>query len=398
LYVGSHQTERGFFLKMHAPVGVISVNPQFYHTNNIASANYPVGALNQGASPTDTVAAPNTTLDDAFQNPKGNGFLKAMNKGLIGCKRTSSAKFGDFEASLGYNIVADEKKHLGLAVRFSAPTGNKAEAIYMLEPIFGRNGHWGAGGEIIGHWKFWESDTDDKYAQIVFDGDALHLFNSTTMRSFDLAGNGSGSKYLLLGKYAGTPGVFQNEIVNAVNVTTISTQSSFAIEGNFALAFDFHWNNFSFALGYEGWGRSCEKLKINCGCPGSINYNDYAVLGRQQPFLRTAAFTAINLCQPNATIGESLDYVAALPVGVSEIKDATLSASRLSETDALDVDGQRARSVYTNKPFAQIQYTWRDSDYNPYLAISGGAEIPSGKNQNSAARFWNIGVQGGLAF
>ncbi|MBP9765565.1 hypothetical protein KBD08_04485, partial [Candidatus Babeliales bacterium] len=26
LYVGSHQTERGFFLKMHAPVGVISVN------------------------------------------------------------------------------------------------------------------------------------------------------------------------------------------------------------------------------------------------------------------------------------------------------------------------------------------------------------------------------------
>ena len=175
-------------------------------------------------------------------NPKAAGFLKGMNRGLISGKRTSSAKFGDPEFTLGYNVYADETKHLGLGLRFAAPTGNKADAFYMLEPIFGRNGHWAAGGELIGHWKFWESDSDDKYINFMFDGSALHLFNSKIMRSFDLLNNGAGSKYLLLARFdrPADGAIFQNEILNAVNITTIGITSSFAIETDFAFVFDFY--------------------------------------------------------------------------------------------------------------------------------------------------------------
>ncbi len=400
LYVGAHKTERGFFFKAHGPVGVMSVNPGFSFSGDLEAAAYPAGSLTSltgSATP-----APNETIGDAFMNPKSAGFLKAMNRGLISGKRTSSAKFGDPEFTLGYNVFADENKHLGLGVRFAAPTGNKADAFYMLEPIFGRNGHWAAGAELIGHWKCWESDNDDKYLNIMLDGDVMHLFGSKIQRSFDLKNNGAGSKYLLLARFdrPADGALFQNEILNAVNITTLGINSSFAVEGNFALVFDFHWKNWSMAIGYEGWGRSCEKICIDCSCPGSVDYNEYAVVGRQLQTYTTAPQTP--LCQPAATMHNVLAAsTTGIPNTAGTIVDATVSANRLSSNvaDALDIEGQIARAVYTNKPFAQIQYTWTDSDYKPFLAISGGAEIPTGKNKkNSAVRFWNVGAQAGIAF
>jgi len=106
--------------------------------------------------------------------------LKKMQYGKIDCKQTTSAKFGDLAIAVGYNVYADDKKHLGLALRFSAPTGNKAEGIYVLEPIWGRNGHWAAGGELIGHWRAWESDSSDNYLDLWLDGTAEHYLDLNT--------------------------------------------------------------------------------------------------------------------------------------------------------------------------------------------------------------------------
>lgn len=398
LYVGAHKTERSFFLKIHAPVGVTSIDPNLTYTDSIAAVAYPKGILNTSA--TDTVPAPYENIQQAFKGGTSAGFLRPMVFGLIDCKRTSSAQFGDMEFALGYNVWADENKHFGIAVKFSAPTGNSADGIYVLEPIFGRNGHWGAGADFIGHWKFWESDSsDDKWAQLFLDATILHLFKSKHTRSFDLKLNGAGSKYLLLAKYnTATTGVFQNEIINAVNITTVGVQSTFAAEGNFALAADFHWRNWSLQVGYEGWGRTCEQLCLDCTCPGSTNYNEYAVLGRQAPFSSADGTTATNLCQPLATIGESADRVNTANSSLG-IVTATASANRLPEIpeDALDVNAQRARAIYTSKPYAEIRYTWAESDYVPFLAVTGGAEIPN-THKNEAARFWNLGVNGGMAF
>ncbi|MBI2344873.1 hypothetical protein HYV10_02250 [Candidatus Dependentiae bacterium] len=400
LYIGAHKVERGFFFKAHGPVGVINVNPCFTFSDDVVAGVYPAGALNSSA--TEEIAAPNANLGDAFSNPKAANFLKPMNFGLICGNRTSSAKFGDPEFTLGYNVYADERKHLGLGIRFAAPTGNKAQAIYMLEPIFGRDGHWAAGAEIISHWRFWESDTcTDRYMSFMFDGSILHLFNSKTMRSFDLKNNGAGSKYLLVAKFDSTSdnATFQNEITNAINITTLNITSSFAVEGNFAALIDFHWDNWSLALGYEGWGRSCEQLGVDCSCPGSVDFNEYAVVGRQEQVI-ISGYNEISLCEPSATIGkvQPLQHTVDANKG---IVDASKSKNRIPSAidEALDMEGQVARAVYTNKPFVQMQYTWLDSDYKPYLALYGGAEIPVGSHsKNSAVKFWNIGAQGGIAF
>lgn len=398
LYVGAHKTERGFFIKLHAPVGVMSTDPNLSYSDTITPVAYPQGAFNNAAT---TVAAPYENIQQAFKGGKSAGFLQPMVFGLIDCKRTSSAQFGDLEFVLGYNVFVEDNKHFGIGIKFSAPTGNSADGIYVFEPIFGRNGHWGAGADFIGHWKFWESDSsDDRWAQLFFDGTILHLFKSKHTRSFDLLANGPGSKYLLLAKYnTAIPAVFQNEIINAVNITTVGVQSTFAVEGNFAIGFDAHWKNWSLHVGYEGWGRTCEQLSLDCTCPGSTNYNTYAVLGRQTPFSSADGVTVINLCQPLATIGASVAQANTIPTPANGIALATTAANRLPETAelALDVEGQRARAVYTSKPYAEMRYTWTDSDYVPYLAVTGGAEIPN-THKNEAAKFWNIGINGGMAF
>ncbi|MBI2352972.1 hypothetical protein HYV11_01865 [Candidatus Dependentiae bacterium] len=389
LYIGSHRTERGFFVKFHAPVGLTGVNPRISDAGDLISTTY---AANEISS--EQAAPLYENIKKAFAGGVAAGDLRAMQFGRIDCQRTSSVKFGDLEFSIGYNLYADEVKHLGLAVRFSAPTGNKANGIYVLEPIFGRNGHWAAGGELMSHWRIWEADRDDCYIDLWFDGVLEHLFNSNHIRSFDLKKNGFGSKYLLAAKYTGTPGVYQNEISNVINLTTLPVESTFAVEGNFALMFDTHIRNWSVGFGYEGWGRSCESLKMDCSCPGNINLSDWAILGRQQ-IAHTVSSTTVALCEPTAMIGKSQD---ATDVATATIVTATDIKNRIPQdlSQAIDIDAQRAHAAYTSKAFAQIAYTFKDSDYCPYLSLSGSGEF--NHFYNNAVNFWSVGLQGGLSF
>ena len=378
LYAGSHRSERGFFIKIHGPVGAINVKTKLSQSGDLDSVDYTADELQQG----NTTKAPYENMSQAFAGGETAGDLRSLKFGLINCNCSSVVKFGDLAFSFGYNFYATETAHFGAAIRFTAPTGNKATAVKILEPIFGRNGHWAAGGEIIGHLRAWQADEDDKFFDIWLDGTVEHLFNSQHMRSFDLKDRGLGSKYLLLANYA--TNTYQNEITNAINITTLPVKSVFSAEGNVALMFDFHWCNWSVGFGYEGWGRTCEQLCLDCSCVGGINYNNYAVLGRQ-----TVA-TGTHYTDPTATISKSL------APGATGTLDAKVAANRLSADNAIDISGQRAHAAYTSKPFAQIAYTYKDSDYTPFLAISGGAEINHIKN--NAQSFWTVGLQGGLVF
>lgn len=385
LYVGSNRTKKGFFAKLHGPVGITSVDTRISSEGGIIPQSYPVNELEAG----EEIAAPYTNIVEAFQGGLNAGDLLPLRFGTIVFKRTSEGKIGDIIGALGYNFYADERKHIGAAIRFTAPTGNRANAIHVLQPIFGRNDHWAVGGELMGHWRVWQGQTcnqdDEAFLDIWFDGAVDHLFHSNQMRSFDLRANGMGSKYLLLANYANN--IYQNEITNAVNITTIPISSSFSVEGDFALMLDYHSGAWSFGVGYEGWGRTCEQLSISCCNSNPINFNNYAILGRQN--------IVNNLCQPTATISTS-ENVSTTPSAT--LLDATNPANRLPGTayEALNIEGQKAHAAYTNKAFGQIAYTRKDFSCNPYIAISGGAELSSKKN--SAVNFWNIGLQGGINF
>lgn len=377
-YAQSQQQHKQVFFKAHCPIGVISVNPCLSSNGDTNSVDYEAFQIQNSFN---DIAAPYENIVQAFKGSKQAGDLAPLSFGRI-CNQSSSIQFGDFAASLGYNLYADEDKHIGIGVRFTAPTGNKAKSIYMLEPIFGRNGHWAAGAELIAHYKIKFSNQDSQYLNLLFDGTIEHLFTSKHFRSFDLLKNGPGSKYLLLADY--TNNEYQNKIINAINITTLPVQSVFGIEANAALMLDYHHDDFSVGIGYEAWARSCEELCLDAGCSESINFNNYAILGRQN--IRD------DLCDPNATINKSLNE------GSIWASDVTDKLNRMPKdiAKAINVNGQKAHAAFTNKVFGQLAYTKNSCDYAPYIAISTGAELSS--SYNNAVSFWTIGMQGGFVF
>lgn len=328
---------------------------------------------------------------------------------IAACPKTV-IRLGDITAALGANFIAKENSLFGAAFKVSCPTGNVPQALYMLEPVFGRAGHWGVGGEIQGRYRH-ELDSDKcgiQYINFWMQAEAMHLFSGRkpSFRSFDLKANGKGSKYLLLQHYhynnAGTAFV-SDYVIPAINVTTLPVVSTFAVEGNIAAMIDFVRDDWNLSIGGEFWGRSGEKLSVDC-CVNDdrnnfftdYNLNDYAVLGRQQ--MNIDGQTTTTWCQPLAKINQSVDAyrgVGPVPAGV---EDGALAQNRIPAdyNKALDICGAQADRIYTGKVLGEIGYTWSQHCHVPHLSVFGGAEFSA--NKNNWVNLWSVGLQGSVQF
>lgn len=393
LYAGASTNDPGMFIKIKAPLGMIGINPQLTTPVQATAVPYVAGAIQTSTTAT---YQPSTTMAQAFagtSNTLNSGDFKVMQYGLIDGLQTSGAKFGDIELTLGYNLVCDEDHIFGFGLRASGPSGNKPEAVYALEPIFGRGSSWGVGGYLVGDMKLWENH-ENKYFAINVMATVLHLLKSNTIRSYDLTLNGPGSKYLLVADYNG--GAYQGSIQNLVNLSTLDSQSSFSAEGNAAIAFQYVSNGWEVDLGYEFWGRTQENLTIT----GQLPESRYAILGRQSvgAFNETAPGTASTLSQPSATMSSSEPAVAenGNTGATATIVSATVAANRIAGNSALNVPAAEQKAASTSKIFTKGAYSWLDSHMSPYVGILGEFEIST--SQNNALSQWSVALVGGLYF
>ncbi|MDP3787684.1 MAG: hypothetical protein Q8Q60_00015 [Candidatus Chromulinivorax sp.] len=384
---GSSANQPCFFAKIKAPVGVYNINPNLVEVD-ATPAVYAIGAL-QSATATTTLADPASTMTQAFAGnlPGGQtavGDFQIMQYGLLDGAQ-SIGKFGDIEMTAGYRFISNDDNSFSVAVRAAAPTGGSADGIYMLEPIFGRGGNWALGGYLDGHVKLWEGNNDNSF-QVKFMGNAQHLFDADTVRSYDLVSAGAGSKYLLVATYSST-NVYGNAIANLINYSTLASKSSFAVEGDAVLSFAYVGRGWSLDLGYEFWGRSAEALVIT----GAFSNQSYAILGRQG--ISDAAGTSnVNLCQPTATIAASLARVDA---AAGDVVDATAASNRVAFTD-LDVAAAEQNASLSSKVFSKIAYEWMDSNYRPHVGVMGEFEISN--SNNNALPQWSVSLVGGVSF
>ncbi len=386
--VGSSANEPCFFAKIKAPVGVYNINPNLTESEGTYTP-YAIGAL-ESATTTVATYQPATTMTQAFAGYEPGGELSSqgdfipMLNGIIEGQKSTGAKFGDIEMTAGYRFISNDDNSFSVAVRASAPTGGTATGEYMMEPIFGRGGNWGLGGYADGHIKLWEGNNEN-YFQIRAMANAMHLFNADTVRSYDLASNGGGSKYLLVATYTDT--AYQSQVANLVNYSTLASTSSFGVEGDVALSFNYVGRGWALDLGYEFWGRSAESLTIT----GAFSENGYAVLGRQG-FTDAAGTTSTNLCEPTATISASSDRVDA---AAGTIVSALTAANRIALAD-LDVTSAQQDTALTSKVFSKVTYEWNDSDYRPHLGVMGEFEIST--SNNNALPQWGVVLIGGVSF
>jgi len=390
--VGSSANEPCFFAKIKAPVGVYNINPQLTEVDGNYAA-YPAGAL---AVSTVATYQPATTMTQAFAGNQTGGQAASqgdfvpMAYGLIAGQQSTGAKFGDIEMTAGYRFISNDDNSFSVAVRAAAPTGGQATGVFMLEPIFGRGGNWALGGYVDGHVKVWEGNNENSFV-IKLMANAQHLFNNSTVRSFDLTDNGNGSKYLLVANYASN--AYQGVIANLINFSTLDVNSSFGVEGDAVVSFSYVARGWSFDLGYEFWGRSAETLEIT----GTLAETTYAILGRQGVADADGAVNANGpLCQPTATINTSSARAANDAAATTTLPLATVAANRIAGNAALNVAAAQQDTALTSKVFGKVTYEFIDSDYRPHLGVMGEFELSN--SNNNALPQWGVSLVGGVSF
>ena len=442
LYMTHFKDKPGLFFKVHAPVGALSIDPQMSQNGiNAVDLNY-FDMITSGtqydltyATSYPALADRHATLTGAFAGGVGqdgsvNGHTAnqpSLNYGRISTCKLTEIRLADLSVSLGYNFFACEKGFLGIGFKVTCPTGTVAKADYALEPIFGRGGVWGVGGELMSHRKIWQNEAETKYLNIWLQGEILHLFpGRTALRSFDLKANGVGSKYLLVQRYYQQPS--QNSIMTpsnlqqAINITTFPVNSKFLLEGSVSLMADFHCKHWNLAIGGEFWSRSKENLSINmCAAidERNINLNHYAVVGRQASNFNiisglggnqidTSTVPFVPLCEPAAKINKAQDTITLVGAGANIVTfpttiptglaDARLSSNRIPAnlTEALDICGAQVAKACTGKIFSQLGYTWLYHCCTPNLSLIGSAEFTN--KTNNVVQMWSAGVQGSINF
>ncbi|MGZ6251265.1 MAG: hypothetical protein ACXWL2_04495 [Candidatus Chromulinivorax sp.] len=398
LYGQSKKYGHAFFGKIKSALTAMVMQPNFTETNPATPVLYPAGALSVTTS---TVADPSSSMSQAFAGntgtQSGQGDFRPMTNGLINGKQSTGAHLSDIEMTLGYNYSCpDTANNIQFAARITAPTGIKPQGIYILEPINGRGGNWGVGFYLAGSYRPWTSQDEHRTLTINFMSDGIHLCNANVMRSYDLTANDHGSKYLLVADYQNN--VYQNSIQNLVNLSTLTSQSSFAFEGDAALSLSFSCHNFSIDVGYNAWGRTQEKLEI----VQDFQQARYAVLGRQAVgYYSAGAEYPVNACQPLATINLSNSAVATTPPSATvvtnqtSVVNATVAANRISGNDAFNTAITAQYAAVTSKLFTKLGYTWNNCNCAPYLHATG--EIEWSNISNNALPQWGIGLIFGVS-
>jgi len=369
LAVNASANEPGFYGSVKGSVAVMSIDPKLTEAKKVTTVQYATKTVNA----TGTVDVVYKNMTEAFVGDKEYGDVQKRTFGNINGKQ-SVTKFGDIELALGYNLLADEDKCLGIGLRASGPTGNKPEGVYVLEPVVGRGGSWGLGGELKGHMVAWEGSSGDKALNVKLNANAMHLFKSKSPRSYDLK-DSVGSKYMLAAHIDDAGTAYQSKISNLINFSTLESESSFGVEADASLALEYNTGNWAGTLGYNFWGRSEEKL--------TITGESTQVLGL------LSRLDAHDLSTPtvNPTAKISTSAAAAAPTAANTFK---VSA------DTLNVDGAKALAACSSKVFGALRYNWMDSDYMPHLGLMGEFELSH--SDNNALPQWSVGVEGGVSF
>jgi hypothetical protein len=391
-YVRGKQYGWSPFAKIKSALTAMVVDPGLNETDPVTPVPYPAGAINylNGTASSTTVPDPSNSMIQAFAGIPGGqsaqGNFRPMTKGLINGTQSTGAHLSDTEITLGYNYTCqDTDNTVSFGLRITAPTGNKPQGIYVLEPINGRGGNWGVGGYLAGTYEFWHNESQKDSFHFNFMSSGIHLCGTSVIRSYDLTANGHGSKYLLVADYL--DGVYQSSIQNLVNITTLQSQSSFAFEGDAALAVTYQHGGFSADLGYNVWGRTGENLTIN----EQFDTQRYAILGRQV-ISNSLTGAGSTLCQPTATISSSIPAQGGNGAdnATSIAVDATIAANRISGTDALNTTITAQYAAVTSKLFAKIGYNWKDCNCCPYLNLMGECEWSN--ISNNALPQWSLAL------
>ena len=258
----------------------------------------------------------------------------------------------------------------------------------------------------------WESKEGDRSWWLVFDANVTHMFKNRQCRTFDLDCRPNGA-YMLAAKFGENPVVTPNlgpndtltdaqvgwrgaasaapiaqnlvstpnpnrkfayEYMPVANLTTMNVDVSIAAQADIVVMLNYRHRDFTWDLGYNFWGRSCEKIdcpnsKCNCGtiCD-TTNINTWALKGDARMF----GFQGIGLAQVNPTIG--VPAATAVPLSATQSGASIYHGTNQILPEQLVENNNMADLTPANKATG--------NDINPNIDAAEYAFIASPTDQN----------------
>lgn len=371
----------------------------------------------------------------------------------------------DIDVIVGYNFINDDCYHFGLYAQAVLPTGKKRKNLFILSPVVGNGKHFELGAGISAHTVLWSGE--DSNLAFFLEGNITHMFRSRQCRLFDLIDNGPFSRYMLLKEFTtnGTSYTYANNLISATCFTNREVDVSLGVKGDFSLKLAYRWCGFGLDIGYNVYGQSREKIELLCNsCPTAIDKRKFGIKGTEgvccANYLIATPPNGVPTIYPNGTTfptdseppagctdlpavsavtnepnnGTQSDATAfhagtevsgtipdnacsiclnsgpiSEPTAQSELTTTNgyyvnngLQPTLLSSND-LDIHSGEAHSVFTNKFFAHVCYTWMDEcGWNPQLGVGGEVEVASNHNRSGSEQAglsqWGVWVKGCVSF
>ena len=347
-------------------------------TNPAVAAAGPLGALGN----TDTTSIRNASI--AFQSLNYARMTK--------CSHTKTG-FADLRAELGWDFWQSNCYHLGLNLQMAAPTGGKVDPKNLFDAVVGNGNHWEIGGGLTGHYNLWTSEDSESTFSFHVDANITHLFKTSVDRTFDLK-NKPNSAYMLAAKFGPNTATnpadqisftdnstgnvlskqFAGEYAPVANLSTVTVDVSVAVQADIVAMFNYTCGAISWDLGYNYFGRSCEKLDCaegNCknvqSLTNSTQLGTWALKGDARMFGYVGN-------PPNAYPLSASQSGATITNGLNKINPpmvmATIPATGAAVLNPLDIN------TYIDAPIA----VFATGIVGPLLNVPTGTALNTSKN------------------
>ncbi len=301
--------------------------------------------------------------------------------------------FADIDFKLGYHVLNKKRYQLGLEFAVLAPTGNKAKAEYVFEPLVGNGFHFGLGGGLNGRFDIWQSKNKRNHLSFWVMGDYRYLFNNTQKRTLELKGKKWG-RYIRMRQQDPDDAtmVLQNTIPG-VNIMTRNVKVTPGSQFDGIAYLDLTLNRWQFALGYNLWAREDEKVRLREAWekPGVFGLPSSGAFFVPADSLQTRAMPPVTVNNGQFLPREA----AATAVSSATTINATATADgEFIKEEDIDLSGHP--SSLTHKIFGNISYDLDKFIKHPsYLSVGSSYEFAE---SNKSLEQWSIWGKFGIFF
>lgn len=382
--------DTGFFLELSTALQRVTMNMEL---NEVIAEELVLNPTSNGSG-TSTTAWLASWTDNGFnagneEAPVNMTQAFAQDAWLYGKVNgaQSVTRLADIELKLGYQFVCQENVMSNMFVGIVIPTGNKAQAAFLAEPIVGNGFHFGlmfgSTSEIqldMGSETRWSMRSDANFR---------YLFQNTQVRSFDTASNGQWSRYMMVWpNYAaeqaeGELGTTEDSLRNytpGINVFTQEMHVTPRAQARMNQALVLEHGSLKAEFGWNMMVRQAEEVSlVNAWANETVAFAD-------------ASNNTTSLFNQTRTIYN--DAYQSTPVATTAGgSEAHYNAATISASD-LNLDSAASPAAFTNTPYLALGYAFNE-EKSSVFSIGASYEMSA---TNGYINDWTLWGKFGFTF